>query len=343
MKLQTVFVTGGTGLVGSHLIFDLLQKGYGVKALVRVSSHTQQVRRVFSHYASEAAALFEKIEWIEGSLFDYAALCEQVAGCSHAYHCAAVVSFEGSGKSQLLAVNIRGTDNIVNACLAQRVPLCFVSSVGALGRSETGQAVTESDIWQSAKGRSAYSYSKFKSEMAVWRGIAEGLQAVIVNPAIILGPADREKGSSAFFSTIAKGMKFYPPGVNGFVDVRDVSRCMIRLMEEGRYGERYILSAENWSYYDLFSRIAAEMKVKAPSIPVGYRTLRVACLLAGIIAGCTGKKPLLTKETVQSSVRCNRYSSRKVEETIAFNFTPMEKTIENCCSFFGNFKWSHRE
>ncbi|MDR1667636.1 MAG: NAD-dependent epimerase/dehydratase family protein [Bacteroidales bacterium] len=334
MKSQTVFVTGGTGLVGSHLIFALLQKGYGVRALRRSSSNTLQVLKVFEYYSSEAAALFEKIEWTEGSLFDYAALCESIAGCSHVYHCAAIVSFEGGNKAQMLTTNIRGTDNIVNACLAEKIPLCFVSSVGALGRSETGQAVTENDIWQSEKGRSAYSYSKFKSEMAVWRGIAEGLKAVIVNPSVILGPADWKKGSASFFSLIAGGMRFYPPGINGFVDVRDVCRCMIQLVEEACYGERYILSADEWSYCELFARIAAGIHVKAPSVRIGYRTLRVACFLSGIMAGLTGKKALLTKETVQSAVRSNRYSNRKLRETIVFSFTPLEKTIEDCCTFF---------
>jgi len=332
MKIPVAFVTGATGLVGSHLLYDLLRKGYHVKALKRPQSNTLQVQQTFSLYTDDADMLFRQIEWIDGELPGSQSMSEAIDGCSCVYHAAAVVSFSRTDRADMMHINVDGTANIVNVCIEKKVPLCHVSSIGALGRSEL---ITENDLWQTARGRSAYAYSKYKSEMEVWRGIAEGLQAVIVNPAVILGPGDWTKGSSKFFSQVYKGLRFHTPGVTGFVDVRDVSRCMIQLMERELSGERYILTAGDLSYRELFNRIAAHLGVRKPSIAVHPWMLYIACHLSWLAATLTGRSPVLTKETAHSAFQQIRYSGEKIENALGYKFISLEKTIEDCCRFFG--------
>ena len=328
---NTVFIIGATGLVGSHLLYDLLQKGYRVKALKRPQSDIMQVRKTFAYYTEVAEKLFKQIEWIDGELNDFQSISEAVDGCDCVYHAAAVVSFSRSDKAEMMHINVGGTANIVNVCIEKNIPLCHVSSIAALGRSESGGTITESDLWQTTVGRSAYSYSKHKSEMEVWRGITEGLQAVIVNPAVVLGPGDWTKGSSKFFQQVYRGLRFYTPGVTGFVDVRDVSRCMIQLMEQKRYSERYIITACDLSYRELFNLIADNLQVKRPSIAVRPWMLKTARYISWLISTLTGKNPTLTKETVHSAFQQIRYSAEKIRKTLGYEFIPLEKSVEDCC------------
>ena len=334
MSTSTAFVTGATGLLGSHLLYDLLQKGYRVKALKRQQSNTLQALKTFRLYTDDAEALFRKVEWADGELLDFQSMTGAIEGCTEVYHAAAVVSFSHAEKAEMMRINVDGTANIVNVCIDKKIPLCHVSSIGALGRSEPGKLINENDLWQTAKGRSAYSYSKYKSEMEVWRGVAEGLQAVMVNPAVILGPGDWTKGSLKFFPQVFKGMRFHTPGVTAFVDVRDVSRCMLRLMEQERFGERYILSAGDWSYRELFNLIADGLKVKQPTIAAQPWMLNVACHLSWLAGKLTGKSPALTMETAQSAFQQIRFSNEKIRKTLDYNFISLEKSIEDCCRWF---------
>ena len=331
MNSPVAFVTGATGLVGSHLLYDLLQKGYRVKALKRKKSNTLQVRKTFSFYTNEADTLFQQIEWTDGELLDFQSMSKIIDGCACVYHAAAVVSFSRADKADMMRFNVGGTANIVNMCIEKKIPLCHVSSIGALGRSEL---ITENDLWQTVRGRSAYAHSKHKSEMEVWRGIAEGLQAVIVNPAVILGPGDWTKGSSKFFSQVYKGLRFHTSGVTAFVDVRDVSRCMIQLMEKEQFGERFILTAGDLSYRELFNRIATHLGVRKPTIAAQPWMLHIAYRLSWLAATLTGKNPALTKETAHSAFQQIRYSGEKIERTLGYKFISLEKSIEECCRWF---------
>ena len=334
MKQPLAFVTGATGLVGSRLMYDLLQRDYQVKALKRQNSNIMQVRKTFALYADEADTLFQKIEWIDGELLDFRSMSEAVEGCIQVFHAAAMVSFNNADKEEMMRVNVDGTANIVNVCLENSTPLCHVSSIGALGRGKAGELITENDLWQTAKGRSAYAYSKHKSEMEVWRGIAEGLPAVIVNPAVVLGPGDWTKGSSKFFSQVHRGLRFHTPGVTAFVDVRDLSRCMMMLTEQERFGERYILTAGDLSYRELFNMIADGLHVKRPAIAAQPWMLNAAYRMAWLAGKLTGKKPALTKETAHSAFQQIRYSNEKIRKALGYEFISLEKSIGDCCRYF---------
>ena len=334
MSIPSVFVTGATGLVGSHLVYDLLQNGYHVKALKRQQSNTLQVRETFNLYTDDADAMFQKIEWIDGDLLDFEFITEVIDDCSQVYHAAAVVSFNRADRANLMRINVEGTANMVNACIYKTIPLCHVSSIAALGRGQPDECITENDLWQTDRGRSAYSCSKHKAEMEVWRGIAEGLQAVIVNPAVILGPGNRNKGSTKFFSQVYRGLRFHTPGVTAFVDVRDVTRCMVLLMDHERYGERFILTAGDLSYRELFNLIADGLKVKRPTIAARPWMLNAGRRMAWLASALTGKSPALTKETARSAFQQIRFSNEKITKAFGYRFIPLEKSIEEGCRLF---------
>ena len=240
-----ILVTGGTGLVGSHLLLQLVQDNDKIRAIRRSTSSLHHVRYVFSLYNRDAEKLFEKIEWVEADMEDKESLHNAFAGISFVYHCAAAVSFDPGKKYDMIRNNVEGTANLVNACLENEIEkLCYVSSTSSLGSAPEGDLITEDMIWDASRYRTSYSISIFKSEMEVWRGITEGLKAVIVNPSIIIAPGNWERSSSRLFSLVWKGLKYYSEGVTGYVDIRDVITAMIRLMETNVSGERFTVSSE---------------------------------------------------------------------------------------------------
>jgi nucleoside-diphosphate-sugar epimerase len=235
-----ILITGATGLVGSHLTFDLVSKGWQVMALKRPDSDLTMIRNVFRLYSDEPEVLFSRINWVEGDLMDVYLLEDSLQEGDDVYHCAALVSFLPGDRKKLMRVNTEGTANLVNAALEKKVrKLCYVSSIAALGRPEhQDDVIDERLVWKTSRNNSNYAVSKYGGEREVWRGIAEGLNSVIVNPGIILGVAGPTQGSSRIFNVVWEGLKFYPTGKNGFVDVRDVARAMLQLMESNISNEK---------------------------------------------------------------------------------------------------------
>jgi dihydroflavonol-4-reductase len=332
-----IAVTGGTGLIGSHLLFDLTSKGYKVRALKRPTSDVNKIMKIFSYYTDKPETHFEMINWVEGDILDLVSLEELFEGVDTVYHAAAFVSFNRAKKKTILNNNIYGTANVVNACLSKGVSkLCHVSSVAALGHSADGFEADENLIWSPEKHRSYYSISKFHSEMEVWRGIEEGLHAVIVNPSLVLGPGNWNHGSSSIFSTLYKGLRFYTPGTTGFVDVRDVTKAMIMLMESNLSGERYILNAENCSFKKVFQQISTEFKRPIPTIEIKPWMGTIALQAAWLKSLITGKPSEISRETISSGFKKMLYSNDKIKKQFDFNFIPVEKTIRDTAAIFLN-------
>lgn len=329
------FVTGGTGLVGAHLLFDLVQKGTKIRALKRPTSSLSVIEKVFHYYADNAEELLKIIEWIEGDILDFYLLDELLQEDEDVYHAAAFVSFNPEDHEQIRQTNVEGTHNIVNACIKNKVrKLCYVSSIAALGRGESDHPTTEEDYRDATYKSSVYSQSKFDAEQDVWRGIAEGLNAVMVNPAVILGPGDWTKGSSQLIQTMHSGLKFYTKGSNGYVDVRDVSKAMIQLMESDISNQRYVLSSENWSYKKLFDTIANSLNTAPPPYFAGSFLSGISWRAFRVLSLFTGKKPVITKETAQSANSTYAYSSEKIIKELEFEFIPLKKSIEDTCQLF---------
>ncbi len=334
-------VIGGTGLVGSHLILELLSREEKVKVFVRPGSSKNQILQTFRYYNNEAQILFDKLEWVEGNIMDYSSIVNALEGISRVYHCAAMVSFSPGDKDLLLRNNVDGTANVVNACLKKKeVKLCFVSSIAALGHSEDSEEVTEAHSWKPTIKRSIYSVSKFKSEMEIWRGIEEGLEAVIINPSVIIGPGNWKNSSSAFFPLVYKGLKFYTHGVTGFVDVRDVAEIMIQLMNSGVKNDRFIVSAKNASFKELFHLIAKALNVSPPKYEATPLLLNIASRLDGIKSAITSSQRKISDDTISAATSQNAYSNRKIRELLGFEFRNMEQTINDCAGFYLGQMWN---
>jgi len=337
-KFIMIFVTGGTGLVGAHLLFELTSAGKKVKALKRQKSNLQQVLKTFSYYSENAQNLFNQIEWVDGDILEYFSLEKLLQGVTEIYHCAAIISFQTKERSKMISNNVDGTANLVNAAIENGVvKICHVSSIAALGRLENGKPVTEETNWIPIKKISGYSESKFFSETEIWRGIEEGLNAVIINPSIILGPAKWENGSAKMFKTIWDGMKFYTKGVTGFVDVKDVTRAMIQLMDESNFetckSQRFILNSENLSYQNVFSQIASELDKPKPTIFATNFLLNIVWRAATFASRITGKPSMITRETVANSNKINNFDGSKITRTINFKYLPISESIKQTASF----------
>lgn len=334
-----ILVTGGTGLVGAHLLFELTKAGHRVKALRRQQSNTDWVKKIFSYYSDQTETLFARIEWVEGDILDYLSLEEALKGITGIYHCAAIISFHGHDHDMMLNNNVKGTGNLIDAAIHNGVSrFCHVSSIAALGKTQDGSEINEETYWTPSKRKSGYSLSKFFSEMEVWRGIEEGLDAVIVNPSIIIGPGNWEIGSPKLFQSIWKGLKYYTKGISGFVDVRDVVKAMIMLMDDSQFelvkNQRFILNAGNMSYQDLFNKIADGLKKPRPNNFASDIKLHIAWRMAKAGSFFTGKRPLITRDTVSGTNQKNHYSGEKIKRTAGFEYRSLDTSITDIADIF---------
>jgi len=336
-----IFVTGGTGMVGAHLIYDLVLKGEKVRALKRRGSSLNRTEKIFSFYCVDPESFLQKIEWVEGDLLDKEGLHELLNGVDQIYHAAAIISFDSRERDAIIHNNCEGTANLVDLALSMGIPrFCHVSSIAAIGSSPEGIETSEDHPWRNSRDHSAYSESKYLSEMEVWRAILQGLNAVIVNPSVIIGPGDWKSGSSMVFSKIWRGLKFYTKGGTGFVHVRDVTSAMQLLMANETWetvkNQRYILSAENLTFHDFFNQIADNLRVSRPRIIAGKTLMKIAWRFFAIVRLLTGIKPAITRETARSAYKLSAYDGSKICRTIGFKYTPVEVSIREISLIFLN-------
>jgi dihydroflavonol-4-reductase len=331
-------ITGGTGIVGVHLLHAATSAGERVRALYRKNSDRSIVERVFSHYSGDARPLLERIEWVEGDLHDMVALTEAMEGIERVYHAAAMVSFAPRDRRALYQVNTTGTANVVNAALVQGVKrICHVSSTAAIGKAEPDVERHEELPWVSDRNTSPYAASKYAAELEIHRGIAEGLDAVMVNPCVIIGPGMSGRSTMTMIERLRKGTRFYPPGSNAVVDARDVAACMRLLMEKGPTGERYLLVGANVSYKELFGELAAAFGHKSPRHQLSPAMLRLAWRIEWLRT-LFGGRPLVTRATVHSGIIGRRYSNAKVRAELKFEFRGLKEMVANVADFTSRSK-----
>jgi nucleoside-diphosphate-sugar epimerase len=314
-----VLVTGASGLVGLELVKQLLDKGFSVKAIYNSTPLTLQ---------------HPSLEIMQVDILDVIGLAEVLQSVDYVYHCAGLVSFDRKERDLLFKVNIDGTANVVNACIDAGIKkLVHVSSVSALGRIREGELLNESMYWTEETSNSLYGKSKYLGEMEVWRGMGEGLNAVIVNPTIIFGGADWDSGSSAIFKTAYNEFPWYTEGVSGFVDVADVATIMILLMESDISAERFILNSENVSYRNIFTMIANCFHKKPPHKKVTPLLSAIVWRLEALKSLVTGKKHLLTKETAHTGQTRAFFDNKKILKAIPeFQFAKIDQTIARTCA-----------
>lgn len=315
-----IFVTGASGLLGLHLTQSLLLKQQQVVALYR-----NQIP-VFNGS--------EKVNWRKGDILDVYSLEEAMQGCTQVYHCAAIVSFSPSESERMLVANQQGTANMVNCSLRLGIQkFIFVSSVAALGRIRKDAPIDESVYWTPETSNSVYGQSKYLAEMEVWRAMAEGLNIAIVNPVIILGSGDWDKGSSKIFKSAYDEFPWYTQGISGFVDVMDLVDAMELLMNSDISGERYVISAADVSYQSIFNQIAAAFQKKPPYRKVTPIIAAIVWRLEAVKALFTGKTPLLTKETAATAQALVHFDNGKFLKAFpSFKYRRIQETIQRVCA-----------
>ena len=325
-----ILVTGASGLVGSHILLDLLKSGLQVKAIKRKNSDLSQLHAIFKAYVSKPEELLNNICWIDADVLDLHDLNAAFENVDQVFHCAAMVSYNPADKEKILEANIDGTANIVNLSLQYKIKkLCYISSIASLGISENDELITEETYWEPNNSSSTYSVSKFYAEMEVWRGIAEGLNAIIVNPSIILGYGNTS--STSIFRLIQHGFSYYTKGITGFVDVKDVSQLSIKLMNSDISGERFILSSENISWQEIFNLIADNFKVKRPNKYANSFLSGLAWRLEAVKSFFSRKSPSITRETARSAHKILLYSNAKIATKFDYKFKPVKSSIEEIC------------
>ncbi len=316
-----ILVTGANGFLGSHLIQLLSRQGHG------------NIRATYKTHLPENLKQLPNINWVTCDLLDVDAIYQVMEGVTHVYHCANIVSFNPNDAHALMHNNVECTANIVNASVEHGVQkFIFVSSVGAIARESEGKLITEKTPWLQNDSTSVYALSKYKAEMEVWRGNAEGLPIAIVCPSIILGEGNYDKGSAAVFKTVYKQFPFYTSGINGFVDVKDVALAMQVLLNSDVVNQRFILSAGNYSYKSIFTKIALVLKVKPPSIKAGAILSGIAWRWYSVKKIFTGKQEILSRETAQTAQSIYEYDNSKFLNAFpAFKYRSIDETIERVC------------
>lgn len=325
-----ILVTGGTGLVGSHLLFKLVSSNEKVRAIYRREKTLKRVKHVFTYFTDDAENLFKKIEWYEADINNIPKLQEAFKGITHVYHCAAFVSFEPNKYHQLRKINIEGTANIVNLCISNQIEkLCYVSSIAAIGHNTNPEKlINETTPWNPEDDNSVYAITKYGAELEVWRGSQEGLKVVIVNPGIILGAGYWNGGSSGnLFKKIKQGMRYYVTGISGYVYVWDVVNAMTQLMESAIYNEGFILVSENLSFKDFQFKVAKTLNVQPPKKEAKPWLLNIAWRLDWLNYKLTGKRRSLSKQTAKSAVSITKYDNSKLINALNFKFTSIDSAI----------------
>ena len=328
-----ILVTGGTGLVGAHLLLHLIEsQSIGkekVRAIYRSTSSMEKTKSLFSQYKKES--LFEQIEWIQADITEVPSLEIAFQNIDTVYHCAAFISFDPKDEDELRKTNIEGTANIVNFCIDYHIKkLCFVSSIATLGDLLPHEkCITEETEWNPEKYHNDYAISKYGAEMEVWRGQQEGLAVIIVNPGVILGPGFNEQGSGQLFTKVKNGLKFYTLGTTGFVAVTDVVRIVHELMQSEIKNERFTLIAKNSVFRDILNSVADALGVKRPKTYAKPFLMEILWRLDWFVSNVFWQKRKLSKAPARASYSVSIYSNQKIKDQLQTDFIDIHQYIKD--------------
>lgn len=330
-----ILVTGGTGLVGSHLLYWLTQEPQKVRAIYRNKAGILAVKNIFSYYTLNVDLYFSKIEWVEADITNLVTLEKAFEGITHVYHSAALVSFNQKDYFDMRKINIDGTANVVNLCIDKGVKkLCYVSSIATLEKSSKNTLISENSEWNPESNNYGYAITKYGAEMEVWRGSQEGIEVVMVNPGVILGPGFWHQGTGELFKKGFQNFPFYSEGVSGFVGVNDVAKAMILLMNSEVKNERFLLVSENRSFKEVLFAMADNFGKKRPYMKVNKFLAELAWILDLIICKMSRKEIAISKQSARSSLNVYKYSSDKIKTKLGFKFQPINEVINETCHFF---------
>ena len=317
-------VTGANGLLGSFIIRKLIDEKARFVAFKRKTADI-----------SLLADVEGSIEWREMDLLDPVSMEEALQGVSSVIHAAARVSFSPREAGRIARVNTEGTRNLINACLAQDIGrFVFISSVGALGRTKGQASIDEQNKWVESAQHSTYATSKYHAELEVFRGQEEGLSTVILNPSVILAPADWTKSSAQLFRYVWDERRFFIEGSLNYVDVRDVAAATWQLLNSGMENERFIISAGEVSFKEFFDAIARRFNKKPPMIRLSRNLLKIVANLEAFSARIRRSDPLISPETARLAGSRFYFENQKIKKLLQFEFHALEDTLDWCCQYY---------
>ena len=323
-----ILVTGGTGLVGSHLLVRLVQENEPIRAIYRTLESIEKTKKVFSYYTNLSKGVFSNIEWVQADITDVPSMIPAFKGVKKVYHCAAVISFDPTAYRTMRKVNIHGTAIIANLAIDAKVEkLCFVSSIATIGDDPKKEFANEENDWGGNQKNNGYAITKYGAETEVWRASQEGVDVVIVNPGVILGSGFWDSGSGKMFSQIHKGFQFYSEGVTGFVGVKDVINAMVQLMQSNCKNERFILVSENKSFKEVLFSIAEAFGKKKPTRCVQPWQASLLWRWEWLVSKTTSRKIRMSKYTAKTLFRKTYYSSEKCKKQLKVTFENIDAVI----------------
>ena len=322
-----ILVTGGTGLVGAHLLLHLLGNGESVRAIYRNSVSLEKTKLLFDQHQKQN--LFQQIDWVEADILDVPSLAIAFENIEFVYHCAALISFDPKDEKVLRKVNIEGTANIVNFCIHNKIKkLCYVSSIATLGDLAQNEIIlSETSEWKPELYHSDYAISKYGAELEVWRGFQEGLPVVIVNPGVIFGSTIWTEGSGAIFTKVKKGLSFYTNGQTGYVGVIDVVKAMLQLMQNNISGERFVMVSENLTYRSIIEIIAKKYKKTPPKYYAKPWITSIAWRMDWFFSTFFGTKRRMSKYAATTIHSMDTYKSDKIKNALNFEFQSIDAVL----------------
>ena len=327
-----ILVTGATGFLGVHLLMELSEKAQApIKAIYRDEIKKEEAFQVFLKYNpnTDAANKWHQINWIKADITDVPSLEKAFTNVSQVYHCAGFISFNPKEFNLLKKINIEGTANVVNLALAHNIDsFCHVSSIATLNLNPGEKTYTEESQWNPEFNNSDYAISKFGGEMEVWRGIQEGLNAVIVNPGVILGSGFFNTGSGEIIKKTAKGIPFFTSGGTGFISVTDCAQIMIQLVTQRQFNERFILISSNESHQKIIRTAAQYLNVKAPKKQIAKKWLVLISKIENALSFISNYKANIPISIVDDLYTISEYSNNKVKTALNWNFEELESTLK---------------
>lgn len=322
-----VFVTGATGILGRIIVLELLKKGKNVRASKRPASNLNEVQHSYSYYTETPNNFFNKIEWVDVDFDDIYSLQNALKGVEEVYHCAAKVSFHPKDEKEMYHTNVKGTENLLYACSGSGVKkFLHVSSIAVLDNFNEKGELDETSDFNPKEEHSAYAISKHLSEMEVWRASAEGLNTIIINPGMIVGSGNWGNSSGDIFPTFEKN-SFTFSGGTSYVDVRDVAKIAVELMEKNAFGERFILIAENKRYADLGHQIRSTLGLKDAKILSKFQ-LNIGRLANILFGWFIPSLRIITKSNIESISALNVISNQKITKELDYQFIPLTESID---------------
>lgn len=324
--MDSVFVTGATGFVGSYLCRKFLQEGFAVSALRRETSNLSALEDI--HH---------RILWVNGDVRDPTSMAEAIASATYVIHSAAIISFTPETRELMYQVNVEGTRSVVSLC-KQHTPkkLCLISSSAALGKPSTGTTIDESIDTSKSFKNTHYATTKYLAEQEVKQALEEGLPGVIVNPPVVLGAGGWEQSSGRLIDYVWRGKSLYPSGIINLVDVRDLCEVVYQLTVGSQHKEQFLVSAHSIFYKELFERVAQHLQVPPPHRKLSRWIAEVAWRVEALRSKLTGSKPFITQENAQSTSSRYTYDSTKLLTSLNYQFRSLEETLSWVCEAFLN-------